>query len=768
MWPIAIFVSQLSLAKIYQRIAIQNFYPKNDQQALLNTVLKYKSEENKMPNKSLINKIFIEQSPSAIAMFDTKMIYVRVSNKWLKDYGLEGRDIIGMSHYDVFPETGDNWKKIHEKCLKGQINICDENVFKRKDGTTQWLTWDIRPWFVSESNIGGLLMYTTDITDRKLTEEKLRISEEKLRKTQTLAKIGYWRQKSTDNQTLYWSDEVYNIWGVSMLLFDTSFKNFYNSIHPDDRNLFDTANKKAKKDKLGFKVEYRIILPDDTIKYVCQLGEYIYNNKGEKLGIEGTVQDITDRKKAEIILKESNQRYHYVTKATSEAIWDWDVENNQVLWGDGFETIFGYNLANIKNDITFQLDNIHPDDKAKLVESFYTLVKSTETHWEKYYRFLKADKTYVHIVNRGYVIRNEAGRTIRIVGGMRDITIKKQEELRLKLLESVITHTNDSVIITGAETIDGTGPKILYVNEAFTTMTGYKAEEVIGKTPRILQGPKTDRKELDRLKSALQKWEPCEITVINYKKNLKEFWINIAVSPVADAKGWFTHWIAIQRDVTESKLAEKIITKAIIKTQEDERYEIGGELHDNVCQILALSQISLKRIKKTLPLSELAMFEQGIDYISLASHEIRNLSHRLAPVFFNDTTLEGAFKKLIQTFNIEGNYEIMLNFSTAFKEFPATNEFQLNLYRILQEQLRNILKYANATEIRVDGFIDVDKIKIIIIDNGIGFNIKKIKDGIGLANMKRRIELFSGKFEVVSSLGNGCKILIDVPLKEIG
>src|SRR5690606_18871879 len=98
--------------------------------------------------------------------------------------------------------------------------------------------------------------------------------------------------------------------------------------------------------------------------------------------------------------------------------------------------------------------------------------------------------------------------------------------------------------------------RILYVNDAFCKMTGYKKEEVIGKTPRILQGPKSDFKALKRLRKALDNWQPCEIETINYKKNGEEFWINFHVVPVADESGWYTHWIAIERDVTEQKNQE--------------------------------------------------------------------------------------------------------------------------------------------------------------------------------------------------------------------
>lgn len=138
----------------------------------------------------------------------------------------------------------------------------------------------------------------------------------------------------------------------------------------------------------------------------------------------------------------------------------------------------------------------------------------------------------------------------------RDAKDKIEEERQLKLLSSVITNTNDAVLITEAGPLSEPGLRIIYVNEAFTRMTGYTAEEVIGKTPRILQGPKSDKEALAKLGNALRNWQPYEITTVNYKKNGEEFWINFTVTPVADETGWYTHWIAIERDVTAQKNAE--------------------------------------------------------------------------------------------------------------------------------------------------------------------------------------------------------------------
>ena len=217
-------------------------------------------------------------------------------------------------------------------------------------------------------------------------------------------------------------------------------------------------------------------------------------------------------------------------------------------------------------------------------------------------------------------------------------------------------------------------------------------------------------------------------------------------------------------DVTERNLYEHKITKAIIKTQEEERYEIGGELHDNVCQILATSMISLGMMKKYIEPTAEQWYKNTKEYITMASNEIRNLSHRLAPAFFDDSNFEVAIEILLNTFNAAEEYEIALHFDNKISEEDLSLEMQLNLYRIVQEKLRNIMKYAKATKISMDFFIENDMLVLKIADNGVGFNIEDAKYGIGLANMKRRTELFSGNFLIKSSPGNGCVMTVCIPI----
>jgi len=142
---------------------------------------------------------------------------------------------------------------------------------------------------------------------------------------------------------------------------------------------------------------------------------------------------------------------------------------------------------------------------------------------------------------------------------LRDVTARHKSQEQLRLLESSIARLNDIVIITEAGPFSSPGPRIVFVNEAFERRTGYSPEEVLGRTPRLLQGPNTQRRELDRIRAAMEQWQPARVDLINYKKNGEPFWVDLEVSPVWDEARKLTHWVAVGRDITERKTAEEKI-----------------------------------------------------------------------------------------------------------------------------------------------------------------------------------------------------------------
>lgn len=138
----------------------------------------------------------------------------------------------------------------------------------------------------------------------------------------------------------------------------------------------------------------------------------------------------------------------------------------------------------------------------------------------------------------------------------------------LHLLKSVVVNAKDAILITEAEPINMPGPRIVYCNPAFSAATGFSLEDVIGQTPRILQCEESDRDTLRRLRESLQRWEPVEVELINARRDGSRFWVQMSIVPVANEKGQFTHWISVQRDITERKEAEEILRQAQLDREE--------------------------------------------------------------------------------------------------------------------------------------------------------------------------------------------------------
>jgi len=206
----------------------------------------------------------------------------------------------------------------------------------------------------------------------------------------------------------------------------------------------------------------------------------------------------------------------------------------------------------------------------------------------------------------------------------------ERRKLRLRLLESVVVTAHDAVLITEAEPFELPGPRIIYVNEAFTRMTGYSADEVLGKTPRLLQGPGTNPAVKRRLGEALRRWESCEAELLNYRKDGSEFWVEVSVVPVADESGWFTHWVSVQRDVTQRKKSEELAIRARVAEAQHAAlaYRAG---HDDLTNLLSRSSF-LDSVREALAAAPfLPPGSAAVLYLDLDRFKVINdgLGHRI-------------------------------------------------------------------------------------------------------------------------------------------
>jgi two-component system cell cycle sensor histidine kinase/response regulator CckA len=271
--------------------------------------------EQSLANSQALLQSFVEHTPAAVAMLDKDLRYIAVSKRWLQDYDLGDRDLTGRHHYDVFPEIRNmaEWQRLHQRALNGAVERRDEDPFVRADGHTDWLRWEMRPWRDEKGAIGGVIMFTEVITERKLTEAKLRESQMHLLASQHVARVGSWELDlvsltDLDRNPLRWSDECFRVYGYEPGEIEVTSEAFWRRVHPDDKPRIAQAMRQAIATGSTYAIDHRIVLDESIERTVHQQAERVLDAAtGEPIKLIGTVQDITDRLRLEDQLRQSQK-----------------------------------------------------------------------------------------------------------------------------------------------------------------------------------------------------------------------------------------------------------------------------------------------------------------------------------------------------------------------------------------------------------------------------------------------------------------------------
>jgi len=508
---------------------------------------------------------------------------------------------------------------------------------------------------------------------------------------------------------------------------------------------------------------------------------------GRKIAIG---QNITERKNAEAEIRISNERFTYVTQATFDAIWDSDLLLNTTYWGEGFYTLFGYRPDAMKEmGLTF-IDFLHPDDQQRVDQSFRRSVAGEDLNWIEEYQFRKADGEYAFVQDKAVIIRSGEGEAVRVIGAMHDITRQKKEEQRLKLLESVITNSSDSILIAEIKEKDPLHPAVVYVNSTFESMTGYSIDEIRGKTRILFKGEKSDENDYARLNEAYRLNQPIEFEALNYRKSGEEFWVNTSLIPVANQIGQFTHWIAIQRDTTRRKKREierEQLVKDLTRTNQELKqfsFITSHNMRAPLTNLMAiLDLIDLSTIHDPITLELMEGFRISTQHLNSTLNDLVEIliikeKEKVEQVWvpFEETcqTVQLSVQKQIQ----DSGAMIHANFSTA----PGARFNPAYMESIFLNLITNSIKYAKKDRKPILFIYSLETeqyTQLIFEDNGLGFNMAKVQNkifglyqkfhnhpdskGIGLYLVHSQVTSLGGSIEVESEENEGTKFIISFP-----
>ncbi len=366
----------------------------------------------------------------------------------------------------------------------------------------------------------------------------------------------------------------------------------------------------------------------------------IEGTNGKKM-VGGHAVNMSAEYDVEKQLRETNDRLLLLSRTTSDAIWEWDMQTGDIFRNDVLMNMIGYHQESIKG-LSWWLRRIHPEDRNRVTDKIKEATDKGLHSWEEEYGFKCADNTYKHIKDHGYVVY-ESGLPVKMIGSLQDIS------------------------------------------------------------------------------------------------GLKD----------------------LQNQLTEEKLErQREVSETVIRVQERERTRIGHELHDNVNQILSTTKLFVEMLSPVNK-QQKELKNRSLDYIMMAIDEIRKLSKELVVPQLQGESLVASIKTLIA--DIHFSSAIKIKFTHDHENDLLTQGKKVTLFRILQEQMKNIICHSNAKCVDIYLQCKDNDTQLIIRDDGIGFNSKQTHQGIGLSNIYERTRFYNGKVDIQTSPGKGCTLAVTIP-----
>jgi PAS domain S-box-containing protein len=592
------------------------------------------------------------------------------------------------------------------------------------------------------------------------------------------------------------------------------FENLKASIHPEDRERVTAAIHQSIATVSDYSAEYRCIWPDNSVHWVLDTGTAIAGPNGLAARMMGVSQDITDRKRTEQTLRETEQRLEATLAASDVGTWAWDLPTGNVVADRNLARMFSITDEQAASS-PFQsyLRAIHRDDRARVEAVVCNGIKNPQGPYEADFRIVRPDGSVRWVTGRAKIELDAQGRAIRFPGILIDITArKKAEEREHHLMADAVATTakfravfDQTSVFAGIIDLDGI---VLEVNRLALDACGYTASDVIGKV--FHRGPwwRGSNKVQEQIREATEaaaRGESIRATLPYMWADGTERLVDFVMYPILDENGQilFLHPTGVDitdvkrteenyRRLTESLDAEvrhrtleleernaqivkqsellQHLSQRLMKVQDEERRRIARELHDSAGQLLSGLKMSLGAIVRATKSSSPEVVEEvgeSHKIIEQLTQEIRTMSYLLHPPLLDEIGLSAALAWYIRGLSERSGLEISLSAPEDYERLPL--EIELVLFRLIQEALTNIHRHSGSKTAAIRISVDAEEVVVEIEDHGCGISPARLSaiqsqgSGVGIQGMRERIRQLHGHLNITSN-ESGTLIRVSLPI----
>jgi PAS domain S-box-containing protein len=520
------------------------------------------AEEALVRSRDLL-KSFVEHTPAGVAMLDKDLRYVAVSRRWAEDYRLGDQQVIGRHHYDVFPEIKDmeEWQVIHQRCLSGAVERREEDRFTRADGSEDWLRWEVRPWQDITGEIGGIIMFTEVITERKqaysLLQATINSTADGLLVVNRQGKVTSANRRFMElwrisNDFLERADEdILLAFVLEQLQEPDAFLHKVRELysHPDQES-FDML---AFKDGRVFERNSRPQILDEEI-----------------VGRVWSFRDVTVRTRAEEALEESEERFALAVMGSTDILWDahrlrgepWHAPETPIWWSPGVQELLGLGESEPFETLEQWAVRLHPEDKER-VFSQLTAHIDQRVPYDAEYRLRTNRGDYRWIRGRGQAMWDEHGEIRRMSGSCQDITDRKRADEALRKSEERYARATAAGKVGVWELDVATGT--YHGDTNLKALFGYVDNE-LSTDPYVwgnLVHPDDQSIPLDHWQRIVNgESDNCNYELRMLKKDGTVIWTDVRGHAVRDHEGQVTHLFGAMVDISERKQAQDALAQS--------------------------------------------------------------------------------------------------------------------------------------------------------------------------------------------------------------